>query len=188
MDYTIVEMPEIRLVGPSIHVDSSTVGDNAEIKSLWGRFMSLSEGSISGSQPKPYSCYGLYYNYRAAGHEFDLLIGCRTGASTPVPEDMEARVVPAGRYAKFEIRGGHMVRDTVAAWERIFSDEELAAQRSFTGDYEAYYPGEDVESADIDIYVALRGGVRKRAAEGTEADCDTLAQEIMPVPLPFVLW
>lgn len=188
MDYTIVEMPEIRLVGPSIHVDGSTVGDNAEIESLWGRFMSLSQESIPGSQLRPYPCYGLYYNYSATGHEYDLLVGCRTGGSAPVPEGMATRVVPVGRYAKFEIRGGHMVRDTVAAWERIFADEGLMAQRSFTGDYEAYYPGEDVENADIDIYVALRGGVQKRAAEGTEADCDTLAEEIMPVPLPFVLW
>ena len=121
--------------------------------------------------------HGLYYNYRAAGHECDLLIGCKTGGSTPVPEGMATRVVPAGRYAKFEIRGGHMVRDTVAVWKLVISDDKLSAQRSFTGNYEAYYPGEDVENADIDIYVALRGGVQKQSIESAETYCDALEKK-----------
>ena len=42
------------------------------------------------------------------------------------------------------------------AWEEIWADEELGAQRAFTVDFEAYLTGEDMSCADIDVFVALR--------------------------------
>ena len=71
-------------------------------------------------------------------------------------EGMEAQTIAAGRYAKIAIRGGDCVTSVQKAWEEIWADEELGAQRAFTVDFEAYLPGEDMSCADIDVYVALR--------------------------------
>ncbi len=72
------------------------------------------------------------------------------------PEGMERQEIPAGRYAKVEIRGGDCVASMQEVWEAAWADEELTAQRAFTVDFEAYLPGEDMACADIDVFLALK--------------------------------
>ena len=83
-----------------------------------------------------------------------LLVGCQTDAEAP--EGMERQEIPAGRYAKVEIRGGDCVASMQEVWEAAWADEELTAQRAFTVDFEAYLPGEDMACADIDVFLALK--------------------------------
>lgn len=154
MSYTIVDMPERAIAGLRTRTANDSPSCTADIGGLWQRFMEAGmDQSVPGAVVDPYPCYALYYGYDLATNEYDLLIGCETGAEIP---EAERCVIPAGRYAKFEIRGGDCVESVQKVWMDIWTDEELTAQRAFTVDFEAYLPGEDMGNADIDIFVALK--------------------------------
>ena len=155
MEYTIVEMPERVLVGPVVRTANDSPSCPTDILGLWQRFSALPSGAIADAVVAPYACYGLYYGYERDGVEYDLMVGNEVPPAAAAPEGLERRVVPAGRYAKFEIRDGHQVNAVMAAWEEIIADEELSAKRAWTEDFEAYFPAEDPEHADVDILVAL---------------------------------
>lgn len=155
MDYTIVELPERAVAGLRIRTANDSPSCTADIGGLWQRFMEAGmDASVPGAATEPYACYALYYGYDPAGSEYDLLIGRETNAEPDATP--ERQTIPAGRYAKFEIRGGDVVSSVQQVWGAIWDDEELMARRAFTVDFEAYLPGEDMACADIDIYVALR--------------------------------
>ena len=142
-------------MGPTVRASNNSSGEGAVIGQLWARF--LGEGldrSIPGTRVEPYGCFALYYGYDFSDMSYDLLVGCQTDAEAP--EGMERQEIPAGRYAKVEIRGGDCVASMQEVWEAAWADEELTAQRAFTVDFEAYLPGEDMACADIDVFLALK--------------------------------
>ncbi|RDB65988.1 GyrI-like domain-containing protein [Eggerthella sinensis] len=155
MHYDIVELPARTVVGPTIRLSNGSPDEGSAIGQLWQRFME--EGmnrAIPDVQVAPYGCFGLYFDYDLNEMSYEMLIGCETDGAAP--EGMRAQAIPAGRYAKFAIRGGDCVKSVQDVWEAVWADEELTAKRAFTGDFEAYLPGEDMSCADIDIFVALR--------------------------------
>lgn len=156
MDYEIVELPARAVTGITDRASNNSPEEGAVIGRLWQRFMGEGlDRSIPGTQTSPYGCFALYHRYHFADMSYDLLVGCQTDAAE-APANMERAEIPAGRFAKLSIRGGDCVRSVQEAWEAIWADEELTAQRAFTVDFEAYLPGEDMGCADIDIFVALK--------------------------------
>ena len=136
MHYEIVELPARTIVGPTVRASNNSPEETTVIGQLWQRFMGEGlDRTISEVRVVPYGCFALYYGYDMS---------------------MEAQTIAAGRYAKIAIRGGDCVTSVQKAWEEIWADEELGAQRAFTVDFEAYLPGEDMSCADIDVFVALR--------------------------------
>ncbi len=155
MNYEIVELPARTNAGPVIRASNNSPEEVAAIGALWQRFMAEGmDRSIPQVNPDPYGCFGLYYDYNMADMSYEMMVGCETAASA-APESMKLVEAPAGRYAKFAIRGGDCVNSVQEVWAAVWSDEELSAKRAFTVDYEAYHPGEDMSCADIDIFVAL---------------------------------
>lgn len=61
------------------------------------------------------------------------------------------KTIPAGKYAKFMIKG-HMINAVVDAWNKIWT---LSLNRSFTGDFEEYL-NESMDEAEVAIYIALK--------------------------------
>ena len=155
MNYEIVELPARTVVGPTIRTSNNSPEEIGAIGQLWGRFMGEGmDRTIPETRVEPYGCFGLYYDYDMGDMSYTMLVGCETPAAAP--EGMEAQTIAAGRYVKIAIRGGDCVASVGKAWEEIWADEELCAQRAFTVDFEAYLPGDDMACADIDVYVALR--------------------------------
>lgn len=156
MNYEIVELPARTVVGPTVRASNNSPEEGAVIGQLWQRFMGEGmDRTIPEVRVEPYGCFGLYYAYDFSDMSYDLLIGCQTDAAD-APEGMVRQEIPAGRYAKFAIRGGDCVDSVQEVWAAIWGDEELTAQRAFTFDFEGYLPGEDMACADIDIFVALK--------------------------------
>lgn len=152
MDYTIVELEEQQLIGIGTRTSENDPDVGAQIGALWQKWMS--EGiamQVPAPVLAPYPCYGAYYNYDLSNNGYDALVGSAS-MSNSVPENMTSVVVPAGTYAKFSIKGD-VVAAVQDAWEKIWRMQDLP--RAFTVDFEAYAPGEDMQNADIDIYVAL---------------------------------
>ena len=155
MQYEIVELPERTIVGPTIRTSNNSPEEVAAIGQLWGRFMGEGmDRTIPETRVEPYGCFGLYYDYDMSDMGYTMLVGCETPADAP--EDHRRRPLREDRHPRRAIRGGDCVASVAKAWEEIWADEELTAQRAYTVDFEAYLPGENTPCADIDVYVALR--------------------------------
>ena len=102
----------------------------------------------------PYGCFALYYGYDMSDNELRAARGCETPAEAP--EAWRRRPSRRPPTAKIAYPRRDCVTSVQKAWEEIWADEELGAQRAFTVDFEAYLPGEDMSCADIDVFVALR--------------------------------
>jgi predicted transcriptional regulator YdeE len=153
MEYTVVDFPEIKVIGLAAHTNNEAPDSAEVIGSLWCRLMNDGEAEkIPDVIAEPYACYGLYYNYDPNGSSYDVLVGSQSKAEAATAGFAEC-IIPAGRYAKFTVKGS-VITAVVKAWEEIWSMDDLP--RSFTVDFEAYYPGEDMENAEIDIFVALK--------------------------------
>ena len=62
-------------------------------------------------------------------------------------DEQVIKVIPAGKYAKFQIHGDY-VEAVSKAWGEIWN---TSLDRTYTGDFEEYRTMED-----IDIYIAIR--------------------------------
>ena len=155
MEYTIVELPERRIVGPTIRTSNSAPDCAEKIGGVWQSFMSdgMAE-SVPNASVEPYACYGLYYDYDMADESYAMMVGCES-AQGALPEEMEELVIPAGTYAKFTVHGA-CVNTVIKAWDEIWAMEDLAAKRAWTVDFEAYPPSEDQNDTDIDLYIAIK--------------------------------
>lgn len=65
-------------------------------------------------------------------------------------ENIKMIKIPAGKYAKFVVKG-NMKQAVTAVWQEIWSTE---LPRSFVCDFEEYQ-NEDMEQAEIHIYIGL---------------------------------
>lgn len=152
MDYTIVEFEEQTVMGVTTRTSNEAADCGEKIGGLWGQMMGQGKAqTIPEPKLTPYVSYGLYYNYDFTTMEYDVMVGCASMGSE-APSGMEKVVIPAGKYAKFSIVGD-VVKSVGNAWNEIW---EMDLDRAFTVDFEAYLPGEDMQNAGIDIYIALK--------------------------------
>ena len=124
MEYEIVNLKQKTLVGLSARTSNDSLDMGNVIGGLWGSF-------YTG---------GIHEQIKNRVNEFD-----------ENNKDLDVKIIPAGKYAKFSICG-NMVTAVAEAWQQIW---DMDLDRSFTGDFEEYKNSE-VENAEIDIYVALK--------------------------------
>jgi predicted transcriptional regulator YdeE len=93
----------------------------------------------------------------AAG-EYKLLIGCKVTEFGSLPAGLEAKILPASRYAVFTTRKGQLTAVVIEAWQAIWRwSASSKLQRTFTGDFELYDERcSDPEQAQVDIYIAVQ--------------------------------
>lgn len=147
MKYEIVTLPEQKIAGVSAETDNSDADISQKIGSLWQRLYSglyeKLENKVDG-----YSV-GLYDAYKPEGG-YRVTVGAKV--KDFVADGFTHVVIPAGRYARFKLKG-HVQSAVAAAWGEIWQDETL--ERSFTGDFEEYREGTP-EDCEIYIYIALK--------------------------------
>jgi len=148
MNYETVRLEEKIIVGLTGRTGNMDPDCQKIIGGLWQDFMG--EGVSGQVKNKANSfCVGLYSAYDFIEMKYDVTVGCEvTGNSNP---ELSAKTIPAGRYAKFHVKGD-VVKDVSDAWGIIW---ELPLERSFTGDFEEYTSNEN-GMADVNIYIALK--------------------------------
>lgn len=155
MEYTVVELPESRIVGPFIRTANDAPDCAQKIGTLWQNFMGNGMAqSVPGAKLDPYASYGLYYDYTMEDQSYAMMVGCESAGSI-VPEGMQELIIPAGTYAKFTVHGD-CVNTVIQAWESIWAMEELTQRRIWTVDFEAYPATENPNDTDIDLYIAIK--------------------------------
>ncbi|HKM00347.1 MAG TPA: GyrI-like domain-containing protein [Mobilitalea sp.] len=146
MNYEEITLAEKVVVGLSAKTSNGDPQMQEIIGGLWQRF--YQEG-INDSVKNKVNGYaiGLYSDYEADNY----LVTVGNEVSKADNPGLSLKVIPAGRYAKFVIKG-NMITAVADAWNDIW---QMNLNRSFTGDFEEYLNG-DMENAEINIYIALK--------------------------------
>ena len=146
MTYEIVNLEEKIIIGISAITSNNDPQMGDIIGGLWTKL--YQEGISNKIKNKVNEhAIGLYSEYIENG--YCVTVG--NEVSKIENENLNVKVIPAGRYAKFPVHG-HMVNGVAKAWEEIWQSD---LDRSFTGDFEEYLNC-DFENADINIYIALK--------------------------------
>lgn len=150
MQYEVVTLQKKTVVGLKTRTNNLAPDMGQKIGGLWQRLYGGVYERISNKTNG--KSIGLYTNYASGdAGDYDVLVGCETTGEEPL-EGLERVEIPAGRYARFVVRGD--VQQAVAAcWAEIWS---MDLPRSFTVDFEEYQPEGDMQNTVIHIYVALR--------------------------------
>jgi len=152
MKYDIVNLKEKTVVGLSARTNNTAPDMGMVIGNLWKRFY---QNGIYASIPNKENgkSLGIYTDY--AGNEKDdyrVVVACEAKPTDAaiLPEGTEVRVLPAGRYAKFVVKGD-MQKAVADFWQQLW---EMDLPRSFFCDFEEYQ-NSDMEQAEIHIYIGL---------------------------------
>lgn len=146
MQYEVVTLAEKKIVGLSSRTGNEDPQMAAVIGGLWQKFMGEGVWQSIQHPANPY-CVCLYSDYDATSYA--VTVGAEvTENGNP---ELTQQVIPAGKYARFCIKGD-VVKDVGAAWNEIWA---MPLARSYTGDFEEYLSNVD-GVAEVAIYIALQ--------------------------------
>ncbi len=146
MHYDIVNLKEMTIVGLSTITSNEDPEMSQKIAQIWSNFCYDGVYGTVNNKANAYTI-GLYSDYM--NESYTVTVGCEvTKVENP---DLVVKSIPAGRYAKFSIRG-NMQTAVGEAWEQIW---KMDLDRSYTGDFEEYL-STNWDDADINIYIALK--------------------------------
>jgi hypothetical protein len=77
-------------------------------------------------------------------------VGCEVTTANEIPEKAIIKVIPAGTYAKFIVKG-HMQQAVASFWQQLWS---MPLDRSYVCDFEEYQDS-CIDNAEIHIYISL---------------------------------
>lgn len=150
MDYEIVNLEEKIAAGVAARTNNTSPDMGEVIGGLWNQF--FNDGiyvSIPGKVNE--KALGIYTDFSSDEKaDYTVMAACETSAE---PEGGQYAVcrIPAGRYARFIVRGD-MRQAVAAAWTKIW---QMDLPRTFRCDFEEYQ-NDHMEHAEIHIYIGLK--------------------------------
>jgi predicted transcriptional regulator YdeE len=151
-NYTVVEKPEMLLVGIECRTSNAPGAAMNDIPALWGRFygeniMSKIDNRMSDE------VIALYCDYEGDYTQpYSLVIGCAVSTVDQIPEGFVAKHVPGGTYAAYRAIGEHP-KTLIETWGQIWQTD---LPRTYTGDYEVY--GKKFISGspqEVEVFIAI---------------------------------
>ena len=151
-NFFVVEKPSITVIGIECRTSNAPEDGPQDIPRLWAQF--YSEDIINKIPNKASKdVVALYCDYEGDfTSAYSLVIGCPVTSANNIPEDMVAKIVPAGSYAVFRAVGEYPA-SLIETWGRIW---QTNLKRTYTGDYEYY--GEKFSSGtpqEVEIFIAI---------------------------------
>ena len=152
MKYTVVERPEMRVVGITVRTTNRNDQFMQDIPNAWNRFR---EENIFDKIPykKTDEVLGVYLDYEEDYTKpYTLLIGCEVTETNGLYEGLTQKTIPASKYALIRPQG-KFPQCLIEAWEKVW-DSDLP--RRYSADIEIY--GKDLESVppDLNLLISLR--------------------------------
>lgn len=160
--FHLVEVDELIIAGIATTTSNKQEWSaEAKIGGLWERFWKegVQQSIPNVAESSKQSVYGCYIDYEnGSDGNYKLLIGCKVSEIGSLPDGLEAKVLPASRYAVFTTKRGPATQVVVEAWQQIWKWADTSPlQRTFTGDFELYDErSADPDNAQIDIYIAIK--------------------------------
>lgn len=153
MEYEVVTLGERTAIGLEARTNNTAPDAQAVIGGLWGRF--YTEGVYEAIAEKTNGkVLGVYMDY--AGKETDdytifVSSELRTGETARIPEGAVMRTLPAGRYAKFIVKG-ELHQAVAEFWSELW---KMDLPRAYVCDFEEYQ-NSDMEQTEIHMYIGLK--------------------------------
>ena len=151
MEYEIVNLEEKKIVGLTARTNNSAPDMGMVIGGLWNDL--YQKGIYQKINNKANEkAVGLYSDYESdmAG-DYDVTIGCEVKITDNIPGNTVVKVIPAGKYAKFVVRG-HMQKAVQQFWQELW---KMKLDRKYTADFEEYQD-DCIDNAEVHIYIALK--------------------------------
>lgn len=150
MEYEIVNLQEKTAVGISAKTNNSSPDMGKVIGGLWKQF--FEDGIFFGIKNKANEkALGIYYNYENKENgNYTAAVTCEVKEAVET-ENLDVIRIPAGKYAKFVVRG-NMVTAVADFWQELWKTD---LPRAFICDFEEYQ-NSDPENSEIHIYISLK--------------------------------
>ena len=151
MQYEIVILEEKTVVGVTAKTNNKAPDMGMVIGGLWQQFY---QSDIYSKIPGKLNekALGIYTDYEDAEKgDYHVVVACETNGAKELPPQTIMRTIPAGKYAKFIVKG-HMQKAVAEFWGKLW---EMDLPRSFVCDFEEYQNAE-VEQAEIHIYIGIK--------------------------------
>ena len=153
MNYEIVNLEEKIVAGFSARTNNASPDMGKIIGGLWQKLYSP-EGCFTLKNRVNDKALGIYTDYADDEKaDYTVITACEVSGGD-IPENFELRKIPAGKYAKFVVKG-QMVAAVQQFWTELW---KMNLERSFVCDFEEYQNA-DVENAEIHIYIGLKESV-----------------------------
>lgn len=151
MKYEIVNLEEKTAVGLCARTNNSSPDMCQVIGGLWQRF--YSDGAYSAIENKAdCKAVGLYYDYQDEEKgDYSTAAACVVNAADKIPKGMTVIKIPAGKYARFIVKGD-IVEAVAQFWNELW---KMDINRSFVCDFEEYQNSDPV-NAEIHIYIGVK--------------------------------
>lgn len=155
MQYEIVNLEEKSVAGLKIRSSNDDVNMTKAIGDVWQKFFAEGFYQSISNKKNDYSI-GLYTNYEFTGNvmsaAYDMMVCCEISETENLPMGVDAKVIPAGKYAKFVVHGD--VKEAVSEfWTKLWS---MNLDRKYSCDFEEYHSGCEMHNAEIHIYISLK--------------------------------
>lgn len=150
MNYEIVDLTEKIIAGCSDRTNNSSPDMSAVIGGVWQKFYS---DDIYPNIPYKINqkALGIYTDYENNEMgDYTIMAGCEVSRQA-MAENFEIRTIPAGRYAKFVVKG-HMQKAVADFWQELW---KMDLNRSFICDFEEYQ-NSSIDECEIHIYIGLK--------------------------------
>lgn len=151
MNYEIVNLKECTVAGLSARTNNSDPNMGTIIEGLWKTFY---QKGIYHSIPNKCSgkAFGVYTDYETdENSDYTIMVACQVKNETEVSEGVVKHTIPAGKYAKFIVRG-NIQTAVMEFWEELW---KMDLPRNYTCDFEEYQD-DNMENAEIHIYISLK--------------------------------
>lgn len=150
MNYGIVNLNEKIVAGYCNKTSNLSPNMGQVIGELWRKFYS-DEGYFNIPDKLNKKSLGIYTDYESCEKgEYTAMVACEV-ENADITDKFIVRKIPAGKYAKFIVRG-----NTITAvrefWEKLW---KMNLERSFICDFEEYQ-NSDFENAEIHIYISIK--------------------------------
>lgn len=151
MDYEIVNLESKLVVGLSDNTGNSDPEMGNKIYRLWESFYKDGIYEKIGNKVNEKS-YGIYSDYTGKEKsDYAVTVACEVENADSIPEKAIKKVIPAGKYAKFVVRG-HYIDAVAEFWEKFM---KMDIPHSFVCDFEEYKDC-DENNSEINIYIGLK--------------------------------
>lgn len=150
MNYEIVMLNEKTAAGYSARTNNASPEMGQIIGSLWQKFYS-EEGYQNIPEKTTGKALEIYTEYASDENgDYTVMTACETN-SRNIHESFDTIKIPAGKYAKFIVKG-NMITAPAEFWQKLW---KMKLERSFVCDFEEYQ-NSDIENAEIHIYIGLK--------------------------------
>lgn len=150
MNYEIVTLAEKKVAGYSARTNNASPDMGKIIGGLWEKFYSPNGYPTIPDSAKG-KALGIYTDYATDEKgDYTTMAACEVNTED-IPAELEVRKLPAGKYAKFIVKG-NMHTAVAEFWTKLW---QMNLNRAFICDFEEYQ-NSDCENAEIHIYISLK--------------------------------